>query len=260
MSETQGSRYRALTLHNVHRSEIWSRIGTELRESIRVVGSVFPFRTNTYVTGNLIDWSRVPEDPLFQLTFPQREMLEEEDYQLIRSLRRSQENRAELRDTVESIRVQLNPQPAGQLSHNVPELDGQPVDGIQHKYRETVLFFPAQGQTCHAYCSYCFRWPQFCSTGDMKFMARNSRDLVRYLERHREVSDLLVTGGDPMVMKTRVLGDIWSRFSRNSITCRPSGSGPRRSLTGRTASSEIRTPTTCSASSKRLWARAVTWP
>lgn len=38
----------------------------------------------------------------------------------------------------------------------IPELEGRPLPGIQHKYRETVLFFPAQGQTCHAYCSFCF--------------------------------------------------------------------------------------------------------
>lgn len=38
---------------------------------------------------------------------------------------------------------------------------GRPLPGVQHKYADTVLVFPAAGQPCHAYCSYCFRWPQF---------------------------------------------------------------------------------------------------
>ena len=30
--------------------------------------------------------------------------------------------------------------------------------GAQHKYPDTLLYFPAEGQTCHSYCGYCFRW------------------------------------------------------------------------------------------------------
>lgn len=37
----------------------------------------------------------------------------------------------------------MNPNPAGQ-DHNVPMLGDIRLKGIQHKYRETVLFFPAQ--------------------------------------------------------------------------------------------------------------------
>jgi len=37
---------------------------------------------------------------------------------------------------------------------------------VDHKYKETVLFFPSHSQTCHAYCTYCFRWPQFVDIAD----------------------------------------------------------------------------------------------
>jgi len=47
-------------------------------------------------------------------------------------------------EKVEKIRNELNPHPAGQKEENVPKLDGQSVGGIQHKYRETVLFFPSE--------------------------------------------------------------------------------------------------------------------
>jgi L-lysine 2,3-aminomutase len=76
---------------------------------------------------------------------------------------------------------------------------------MQHKYRETVLFFPSQGQTCHAYCTYCFRWPQFVGMDDMKFASREAGELVAYLRAHPEVTSVLFTGGDPLVMRTAVL-------------------------------------------------------
>ncbi|HMY21699.1 MAG TPA: hypothetical protein PKA58_35495, partial [Polyangium sp.] len=77
--------------------------------------------------------------------------------------------------------------------------------GIQHKYRETVLFFPTQGQTCHAYCTYCFRWPQFVGLDDLKFASKEVDDLVRYVRANPDVTSILITGGDPLVMRTNVL-------------------------------------------------------
>ena len=64
---------------------------------------------------------------------------------------------------------------------------------------------PAQGQTCHAYCTFCFRWAQFIGDEDLKFANKEVDQLVRYLRQHPEVSDVLFTGGDPMVMKAKVL-------------------------------------------------------
>ena len=101
--------------------------------------------------------------------------------------------------------MSLNPHPSGQLTHNVPTLDGRRLQGMQHKYRETLLFFPAPGQTCHAYCTYCFRWAQFVGLDNLKFQAQETDDLVAYLKVHPEVTDVLVTGGDPMIMRSSVL-------------------------------------------------------
>ena len=47
-------------------------------------------------------------------------------------------------ERAESIRRELNPHPAGQKEENVPKLNGQVVEGMQHKYRETCLFFPSE--------------------------------------------------------------------------------------------------------------------
>jgi L-lysine 2,3-aminomutase len=64
------------------------------------------------------------------------------------------------------------------------------------------LYFPAQGQTCHSYCTYCFRWAQFVGDPDLRFAAQSPHQLVEYLHEHPAVTDVLVTGGDPMVMST----------------------------------------------------------
>jgi KamA family protein len=98
----------------------------------------------------------------------------------------------------------LNPHPGGQLDANIPVLQGQPLLGLQHKYRETVLVFPSQGQTCHAYCGYCFRWAQFVGTETRQAISAPTV-MNAYLREHPEVTDALFTGGDPMIMKTAVL-------------------------------------------------------
>ncbi|MBO60684.1 MAG: lysine 2,3-aminomutase [Verrucomicrobiales bacterium] len=172
---------------------------------MQAVSAVLPFRVNDYVVENLIDPNDVPDDPMFQLTFPQRGMLDEVDYQRMRDLVVSGASETEIKLAADEIRGKLNPHPAGQMELNVPKLDGEVVAGMQHKYQETVLFFPTQGQTCHAYCSYCFRWAQFIGDADLKFASKEAEELARYVRENPQVSSVLITGGDPMVMKTSIL-------------------------------------------------------
>lgn len=197
-------RYRPVDLRTVANTPQWALLEEELRSAIEVVGEVLPFRTNRYVMDHLIDWSNVPHDPIFQLVFPQREMLTDEDFADVeRSLRTR--DQASLAASISRIRMSLNPHPAGQLTHNVPELEGRKLAGLQHKYRETLLFFPAPGQTCHAYCTYCFRWAQFVGLQDIKFQTSETDEFLDYLRANRDITDVLFTGGDPMIMRTKML-------------------------------------------------------
>ena len=199
------SRFRALSAQNLDFIAERSGIGDEDLFSMRVVSSVFPFRTNPYVIEHLIDWDRIPEDPIFQLVFPQRGMLEEEDFQCIADLMTRGASKAEIRKEATVIRARLNPHPAGQMEMNIPGGSDGDFEGLQHKYRETVLFFPSQGQTCHAFCTFCFRWAQFVGDKTLRISSLDASSLHRYLANHPEVTDLLITGGDPMIMKTRVM-------------------------------------------------------
>ena len=109
----------------------------------------------------------------------------------------------EIIDLSNDIRLELNPHPAGQMTANVPSLEGIPVPGVQHKYRETALIFPSSGQTCHAYCTFCFRWAQFVGMNDLKFATDESNRFQDYLRNHKEITDILLTGGDPMIMSLK---------------------------------------------------------
>ena len=177
----------------------------DMRFAMQVVAQILPFRVNQYVIEDLIDWDNVPDDPIFKLTFPQPDMLTQEHFNRIANLLRKGADDKQIRTVANEIRAELNPHPAGQQILNVPVLDGRPLKGMQHKYRETVLFFPRQGQTCHTYCTFCFRWAQFVGIDELRFSASETSDLHRYLAGHKDVTDLLLTGGDPMVMKTRLL-------------------------------------------------------
>jgi len=201
-----GQRYRAYTHRNLDELTARARLSSDERLAVQAVAQVLPFRVNTYVVDELIDWSAAPDDPIYRLVFPQADMLPAADVARLVDLMRSGAPSLELAGVVRDIRASLNPHPAGQMQLNVPKLaNEEPLPGLQHKYQETVLFFPKQGQTCHAYCTYCFRWAQFVGDADLKFASRDIAPMVDYVREHPEVTNVLFTGGDPMVMSEAVL-------------------------------------------------------
>jgi KamA family protein len=195
-------KFRAYTERQLDQIEPLRRLSEADLFAMQVVASILPFRVNQYVIDELVDWDDIPNDPMFQLTFPQRGMVSEAVFDSMAELLRRDPEAHEIRARANTLRKDLNPHPAGQKTLNVPHLAGEALPGMQHKYDETVLFFPSQGQVCHAYCTFCFRWAQFVGEKSLRFAAAEADVLVRYLAAHREVSDILITGGDPMVMKT----------------------------------------------------------
>ncbi len=204
-SENESPSIKTYTLANFRELPQIKKMSEEKKIEMEVVGNVLPFKTNNYVVEQLIDWNDIPNDPMFVLTFPQKEMLLSNHYDQMESTLKKTTDKKEIQEVANQIRLQLNPHPAGQMELNVPTLkDGTKLYGMQHKYKETCLFFPSQSQTCHAYCTFCFRWPQFVGMDEMKFAMREGEQLVQYLTEHPEISDVLFTGGDPMIMKAKM--------------------------------------------------------
>lgn len=198
------TKLKSYTLFNYKEIPQLASLPKDIIKDIDVVGHVLPFKTNNYVINELIDWSQVETDAIFTLNFPRRDMLDKKHYSAIEHLLVQNADKAELDRKINDIRLTLNPNPAGQ-EHNVPSLGEIKLKGLQHKYPETVLFFPSQGQTCHAYCTFCFRWPQFSGMNELKFAMKEADLLLKYLSIHKEVSDILFTGGDPMTMNASIL-------------------------------------------------------
>ncbi|MFQ6615142.1 MAG: KamA family radical SAM protein [Fidelibacterota bacterium] len=197
---------RLYGIHNVDSIPQIEGLSRDQRFALEVVAQVLPFRTNNYVVNELIDWSDIPDDPIYQLNFMQRAMLDPHHFDVIAALLKRNASRAELTAEANRIRRELNPHPDGQMTTNIPVMDDERVPGIQHKYQETCLVFPASGQTCHAYCTFCFRWPQFVGEADLKFATDQSRRFQDYIRKHLELTDVLFTGGDPLIMSARKLG------------------------------------------------------
>ncbi len=117
-------------------------------KNIEIASLVFPFKINNYLVDELIDWENYQNDPIFRLVFPHKDMLLPKDFEKLQKLV-SLGDEAALKKAVYEIRLSLNPHPADQMA-NVPQINGKKLTGSQHKYKETILFFPKHWQTCHA--------------------------------------------------------------------------------------------------------------
>lgn len=177
-------------------------------EEREIVAMVFPFKINQHIV-DIIQWERYLTDPLFQLTFPQPEMLLPDEIERIKRLKAVNADRETIAAEISAIRSSKNPAPANQTANRPIFVDDESdesstyaLDGLQHKYTPIVLMFHKNAQTCHAYCTYCFRFNQF--VGKDKFLEDDSVRLHKYVAKHKEVTDILMTGGDPGTMKTEV--------------------------------------------------------
>jgi len=188
-------------------------------DKYKAITSIIPFRTNNYVVEELIDWNNIPNDPIFNLVFPQTDMLDsiegiDDFYDFYKD---PNKDMITLRKEASKIHEKLNPHPAGQLDMNIPNNTDFYLEnkGIQHKYRETMLFFPSESQYCHSYCTYCFRWAQFVGSSKDLINSNSLNYLLKYLKENKKISDILFTGGDPMVMNSKQLGRYLNALSSN---------------------------------------------
>ena len=84
-----------------------------------------------------------------------------------------------------------------------------PVPGLVHRYPDRVLLLALD--TCAAYCRYCTR-SRLVSQGEMYPVTRRLDAIVAYLEKHTEVRDVLISGGDPLLMSDEPLDNLLGRL------------------------------------------------
>ncbi len=82
--------------------------------------------------------------------------------------------------------------------------------GLEHKYEYTALLLV--NDVCGAYCRFCFRKRLFMEGNDE--VVRDVREGLEYIRQHTEINNVLLTGGDPLLMSTRKLESIISELRR----------------------------------------------
>lgn len=155
---------------------------------------VYRFMATKHIL-NTIDWSNYKNDPNYYLVFPQPDMINKTDVQKYLDADSGEERRK----VVEAYQLKTNPHD-GKQKLNKPFFyndEGQLeiLEGSQHKYPPIKLILDAGTQNCFAFCTYCFRHAQVRGDEDM-FVQRDISQVHNYLKKHKEVSDILITGGD----------------------------------------------------------------
>ncbi|HEU5376742.1 MAG TPA: KamA family radical SAM protein [Ktedonobacteraceae bacterium] len=156
-------------------------IPVQTLQQLEPVTRLFEFRISRYYA-DLIDWTD-PDDPLRQIVLPH-----------------SSEIESDL--DIDASR----------------EVDNTPVHGVQHKYRPTALLLV--NDVCSSYCRFCFRKRFTLSTSNKnhilppghqnhdKETSFNIQEGIAYIAQHPEINNVLLTGGDPLMLSVTRLEPI----------------------------------------------------
>jgi len=82
------------------------------------------------------------------------------------------------------------------------------VLGLEHKYEHTAVLLV--NDVCGGYCRFCFRKRLFMHIHDE--VVRDVTEGLAYIREHEEVNNVLLTGGDPLLMSTKKLRNIIERL------------------------------------------------
>ena len=94
--------------------------------------------------------------------------------------------------------------PIGDLTHS-------PVAGVVHRYHDRVLL--KLNHNCAVYCRFCFRREMVGPEGHGTLGSTELDDAIGYIADHPEIWEVIVTGGDPLVLSPRRLGEVMARLS-----------------------------------------------
>jgi lysine 2,3-aminomutase len=97
-----------------------------------------------------------------------------------------------------------NADPIGDHTHS-------PVAGIVHRYPDRVLFKLVH--VCAVYCRFCFR-REMVGPGKPAALSRDTyRGALDYVRAHSEVWEVILTGGDPLMLSPRRLSEIMTELA-----------------------------------------------
>ncbi|AKR54863.1 Lysyl-lysine 2,3-aminomutase [Devosia sp. H5989] len=95
--------------------------------------------------------------------------------------------------------------PIGDLTHS-------PVEGIVHRYPDRVLLKAVH--VCPVYCRFCFRREMVGPQGLGTLTPEALDKAIAYIAAHEEIWEVILTGGDPLVLSPRRLGEMMEKLAQ----------------------------------------------
>ncbi len=96
-----------------------------------------------------------------------------------------------------------------ELLDPVGEEGSMAVDGLVHRYPDRCLFLVTN--VCAAYCRYCTR-SRLVSNAQGYDFHPNFENALKYIEEHEEIRDVLLSGGDPLLLSDKKLDYLLGRL------------------------------------------------
>ncbi|MDF1797457.1 MAG: lysine-2,3-aminomutase-like protein [Coxiellaceae bacterium] len=97
-----------------------------------------------------------------------------------------------------------------ELSDPIGDITHSPVKGVVHRHRDRCLLMPIN--VCAVYCRFCFRREKV-GPGSAAMTPTQLESAYAYIEDHTEIWEVILTGGDPLLLKPKQLSQIIQRLS-----------------------------------------------
>ncbi len=151
----------------------------QIDEDLLQVATEYPIIVPKYYA-DLIDKNNIPNDPIFRQCFPSRlELL-----------------------TLKNLSFD-----------GLNEEDLMPIPKLIQKYSDRVVILSSN--QCAMHCRFCFRKRQWKQGNKCENISLNEVDnIVKYLQQHEEISEVLLSGGDPLVLNDEKLLKIVDKISQ----------------------------------------------
>jgi len=89
------------------------------------------------------------------------------------------------------------------------ERENTKLPGLQHKYEQTALILSTN--KCATYCRYCFRKRMVGLPTDE--VIKRFEDAIEYIKQHKEINNVLISGGDPLVLSNETIESFLSMLT-----------------------------------------------
>lgn len=142
------------------------------RAELKKVTEKFAFRCNDYYL-SLINWDD-PDDPIRHIVIPH----------------------------IKELKEWGRLDPSDEKAYTI-------LPGLEHKYNSTALLLISNA--CEGLCRYCFRKRVFIEKKQDDYL-QDVDSALEYIGRHKEITNVLLTGGDPLVLATTKLENLISRL------------------------------------------------